>query len=106
MEKDNYKTDVIFRVVKIQGITEVTAFFPYEVENNGLVSCYAHCGQHGSADYKYCVSKGHLATENEYKELKTELEGLGYDLKVIRKQNYNKYLTEYRKIRGFRFPLL
>jgi hypothetical protein len=97
MERDNFKTDVIFRVVSINKISEVTALFPHNVaDSNGHISCYAHQGQHGSANYKYCVSKGRLATETEYKELKSELESLGYDLNVIKKQNYDKYLAEYR----------
>jgi hypothetical protein len=104
MEKDNYKTDVVFRVVTIQGITDVTAFFPHDVEDaKGHVGCYAHVGQHSSANYQYCVSKSRLATEEEYKDLKEELEkGFGYDLNIIRKQNYSKFLKSYNEVRyGF-----
>ena len=98
MEKDDYKTDVIFRLIKIGGIAEITALFPYEVEKDGMITCYAHCGQHGSANYGYCVSKGRLATEEEYKELKEELEYLGYDLNIIKKRNRDKYLESYHEV--------
>ena len=104
MTKDSYKTDVIFRVVTIQGITEVTAFFPHEVATvEGHVSCYAHEGQHGSASYNYCVSKSRLATEKEYADLKRELErGFGYNLNVIKKQNRKKYLRSFYKVRAIK----
>lgn len=102
MKKDNYKTDVIFRVVSINGITEVTAFLPHEVYTiEGHIVCYAHCGQHGAADYRYCVSKSRLAAPKEYKELKNEMERLyGYNFRVIRKQNRKKYIESYYKVRS------
>lgn len=95
MEKDNYKTDVIFRIINIDGLSEVTALFPHEAEHDGTVVCYAHLGQHGNANYVYCVSKGRLATEEEYAPLKEELEGLGYDLNIMKKQNRGKFLKSY-----------
>lgn len=101
MEKDNYKTDVIFRVVTIQGITEVTAFLPHDVNSlAGDVTCYAHIGQHSSANYNYCVSKSRLATPEEYEDLKKEMETLfGYNFNVIKKQNRKKYLKNYYEVR-------
>lgn len=103
MERDTHKTDVIFRVVKIQGITELTAFLPHEVETGeGHIVCYAHNGQHGSANYGYCVSKSRLATEKEYADLKKEMENhFGYNFNVIKKQDRKKYLESYYKARGF-----
>ena len=97
MQKDTEKTDVIFRVIKIDGITELTALFPHNVETHtGLVACYAHIGQHNTADYSYCVSKSRLATEAECADLKNELENhCGYNLNVVKKRNYNKYLKNY-----------
>jgi hypothetical protein len=102
MKKDSYKTDVIFRVVSINGITEVTAFLPHEVDSfEGHVNCYAHCGQHGTADYHYCVSKSRLATKDEYKDLKKEMENLfGYNFRILKKQNRKKYLKSYYKVRS------
>lgn len=102
MKKDNYKTDVIFRVLKIQGITEITAFLPHDVDTfEGHVICYAHNGQHGAANYHYCVSKSRLATPKEYKELKKEMEcHYGYNFNIIKKQNRKKYLESYYKARS------
>jgi len=101
MKKDTYKTDVIFRVLTIGDITEVTALFPHDVETpEGHISCYAHVGQHGSADYRYCVSKSRLATKEEYRDLKNELENaVGYNLNIVQKQNRTKYLKSYYETR-------
>lgn len=102
MKKDNYKTDVIFRVLTIQGITEITAFLPHEVDTpEGHIVCYAHNGQHGAADYRYCVSKSRLAKPKEYKDLKKEMENLfGYNFRIIKKQNRKKYLQSYYRSRS------
>lgn len=97
MKKDPFKTDVIFRGISINGITEITALFPHQVETNeGHIGCYAHQGQHSVADYHFFVSKSRLATEEEYKDLKNELEiGFGYNFNVIKKQNTTKYLKSH-----------
>lgn len=99
MKKDTYKTDVIFRLISIGGISEITALFPHQVETpKGHVGCYAHVGQHGAANYGYCVSKGRIATKEEYIGLKEELEkGFGYNLNLIKKQNREKYLKSYNE---------
>ena len=103
MKKDKYKTDVVFRVLTIGDITEVTAFFPHNVETmEGHVGCYTHCGQHGAADYRYCVSKSRLATKAEYADLKKELEtGFGYNFNIIKKQNREKYLKSLMRVQSF-----
>jgi len=97
MKKDNYKTDMVFRVSKRKYLKgEVFALFPHEVADlKGNVTCYQHLGQHSSADYQYSMSKSRKATEEELKPLKIELESLGYDVNVISKQNYDKYLSSY-----------
>lgn len=78
---DTNKTIVIFR--KLKG--EVLALFPYEEYNKSLCVCYAHLGQHSSADYNYIVSKTRPATLEEYADLLHELKNLGYNL-IIRKR--------------------
>ena len=89
--------DVIFRKWKDGSIL---ALFPYCVDTyEGSVMCYEHTGQHSSADYKYCISSSKLAKEHEYKPLKAELESMGYNLNVIKRQNYNKFLLELNEIR-------
>lgn len=104
MEKDNYKTDVIFRCDKhgdFKGV--VFALFPHEVSTpDGCVTFYTHVGQHGSADYNYSVQKSRLATPEEYADLKKEMEGLGYDLNIVKRQNYDKYLKDYKRVRGIK----
>lgn len=94
MEKDNFVTEVIFRKFE-DG--EVIALFPYNVENyNGDIVSYMHVGQHECVDYNHVVNKTKLITNpEEYKELKNELENIGYNLKVIRKRNYDKFFKEY-----------
>jgi hypothetical protein len=101
MEKDIQKTDVIFRCDKhgdFKGV--VFALFPHEVScYDGSVTFYTHIGQHGLADYKYSMSKSRTATEKESANLKKEMEGLGYNLNIVKKQNYDKYLASYKKVR-------
>lgn len=104
MEKDTHITEVVFRADKagdFKGI--VFAMLPHECADlKGNVTCYEHVGQHHSADYKGCVAKSRLATEEEYSDLKREMEGLGYNLKVVTKQNYDKYLKSYYEVRGIK----
>lgn len=92
MEKDNYITEVIFRKVKSgddKGTIE--AFFPYDISDlRGNITCYAHIGQHSGACWDYYLRNTVPAKENEYQDLKTELESIGYNLKVINKRNYKK----------------
>ena len=95
MKKDKLKTAVMFRKEtkdkEFKG--EIFALFPYE-EFSPRADCtsYAHIGQHGGADYKFSISASKPATPEEYKDLKTELESLGYNLQIIQKRNTKKYL--------------
>lgn len=96
MKKDNFKTDVVFRKDK-NG--DITAYFPYVMANfKGDVVCYAHVGQHSSADYLYCIQKEKPARRIEYCYLKKELTNLGYNLRVIKKRSYSKYLRALRQV--------
>ena len=99
MEKDTYKTDVIFRSQKNGEDVSVFALFPHIVETiNGDVLCYDHIGQHGGADYKHCIKVSRPATPEEYSCLKTELENeFGYNLNVIEKQSIRKYVAIWRE---------
>ena len=70
---------------------------PHELnDRSGNVNSYMHVGQHGGADYKGVVQSTKLATESEYSDLKAELESIGYDLKIVKKQNTTIYLNQYR----------
>lgn len=96
MEKDKYTTEVIFRKFK-DGNKEVIAIMPHEVcDITGSVTSYMHIGQHGACDYNEVLKATKLATPTESLALYTELESIGYNLIVIKKQNYSKYLKSYR----------
>lgn len=99
MKKDNYKTDIVFRVDTSKEFKgTVFALFPHEVCNHrGEVTTYQHVGQHSSADYNHCIKISRLATESEYNDLKKEMESLGYNINVVTKRNYAKYLASYKE---------
>jgi len=103
MEKDKNKTDIIFRCDKsgdFKGV--VFALFPHEVsDHKGNVNSYQHVGQHSGADYNGCVRNSRLATEEEYKDLKEEMESIGYNINVMKKRNYDKYLKDLKRVRRF-----
>ena len=80
------QTLVIFRKYKKGG--DILALFPDEpADTAGMhCTCYEHCGQHGSANYKHCMDVLTVpATPAEYADLKAELERVGYSL-IIRKR--------------------
>ena len=104
MEKDNYKTDIVFRVDTSKDFKgTVFALFPHEVSTlDGLVNCYQHVGQHSSADYNHCINTSKLATAEEYADLKKEMESIGYKINVVKKRNYDKYLQSCKSVRGIK----
>lgn len=89
MKKDKHKTDVIF--YKDESFErffdeEILAYFPnknYDLEGK-LKTCYAHIGQHSACSPEY-VKELSEATKDEYEALKCELEGLGYNLRILNK---------------------
>lgn len=80
MEKDLEKTVVVFRRWRAFG-QSVIALFPEDVDE-GFCNSYEHVGQHGLADYPGVIRKTTPATPEEYADLKTELESIGYNLDV------------------------
>ena len=86
------KTDVIFRK---EADGAILAVFPYEIHNGGLVMCYALLGQHSGCDYYYVLQK--TKPTDDYKDLYDELISIGYDLNVIKRRNYDKYLKSHYK---------
>lgn len=74
------RTRVIFK----QEGKEVIAFFPEEsgTRDPYTCSCYAHIGQHSSADVGYAAD---LKPAKEFAALKNELENRGYVVEVARK---------------------
>jgi len=96
--KDKHITEVTFRKYK-SGFSkgEILALFPYVISTDHFVDCYEHCGQHGSADYKHCLSITTPTTKEESKDLTRELKSIGYNLKVVKKRQHNKYLDAYKE---------
>lgn len=97
MKKDTFKMDVIFRKDTIKDWKgTIFALFPHSTNHmKGNVLSYQHIGQHSDADYQLCIKNSIPAKEEEYQSLKKELEGLGYNLNIIKRQNYKKYLKHY-----------
>lgn len=81
MKKLTEKTKVVFRVFKDDG--SLVALFPNEIADphNNIMS-YQHIGQHGAADYSYCIQKSRPARPEEYADLVRELQGIGYNLDI------------------------
>jgi len=101
--KDSYKTDIVFRVDKSKDFKgTVFALFPHEVsDHKGNVLSYQHVGQHSGADYNGCIASSRPATADEYADLKKEMESIGYDINVVKKRNYDKYLVDYKRVNSY-----
>lgn len=80
MKKDKQKTEVIFRKFP-EG--DIIAIFPFETfDLEGNYSSYMHIGQHGACCHE--LAKELIKpTKEEYQELKTELESIGYNLDIL-----------------------
>lgn len=102
MEKDIHTTDIIFRVDNSKDFKgTIYALFPHEVaDHNGCVTSYQHVGQHSSADYNHCIRTSKLANAKEYADLKKEMESIGYNINIVKKRNYNKYLESYKSVKN------
>jgi len=82
------KTAVIFRVFSEKEGGDVIALFPEISGSYELSSClsYMHIGQHAAAHPAFLIRDTRPATPEEYADLKAELEAIGYDLKVCKRQ--------------------
>lgn len=92
---------VIFRQWKIG--CEIIALFPEIACDNIGYNCqsYMHCGQHGAAspDIVHNDTKPAVIEDGAVKTLITELENLGYDLKIIKRFRYSHQLERMRQAR-------
>ena len=91
------KTKVVFKKIywfnAENPIVEINAIFPEEVEyverGQIIYMGYAHIGQHTAIheDFLNLSQVGNhtieTATEEEYKDLKKELESIGYELEIV-----------------------
>ncbi len=66
----------------------VIALFPATAYNTDPTLClsYEHIGQHGAADGRGIIAKTTPASPEEYRDLKAELESMGYNLKVYQRE--------------------
>lgn len=82
---DKDVTKVIFRKMKDNG--EIIALFVEVPGTNEFYTCsaYVHVGQHFAVNPTLVISTSTLATQDEYQDLKEELEQRGYSLKVIKR---------------------
>ena len=85
------KIKVIFRKAKnpYTNEYEVMAFFPELTATRYRVVCYQHIGQHGEADVNFYKWNTKKATEEEYKPLLDELNGIYDDCILVVKQRLN-----------------
>ena len=98
MLEEKVKIDVQFRMLK----GEVIAVFPYQIEGMDEVGSYMHIGQHSACSWNInTFSKP--ATPNQYRALKSELEGNGYIVNVIKRRNHVKYLKTYYREKEKRY---
>jgi len=93
--EDKVKTRVVFKVIPPENYgskegwgetKEVIAFLLDAPANFGNILTYMHVGQHAEASvdfYRHCWT----ASPDEYADLKTELESIGYELIVLKKCN-------------------
>ena len=95
-KQDTYITDVVFRIDRYG----VFAMFPHECsDHKGNVTTYQHIGQHSGANYKYCIGNSRKATDVESKDLLAELKSMGYNVKIVQRQNYDKFLKSYNEVK-------
>ena len=85
MDKILTETRVIFKMSD----GECIAFLLDCPSNYGNVLSYMHVGQHGEASVEF-FRECKLATEEEYKDLREELESIGYRLYLRSMWNGNK----------------
>ena len=72
LDEQPYKEVIaVFVDERVKGIKEV------------IFECYVHLGQHSTCSESFLAEKCKKATEEEYKDLKTELESIGYQLNII-----------------------
>jgi hypothetical protein len=95
MKKDLFKTDVMFRKEKDNTILAV---FPYDIADpKGNVTGYARLGQHTAVCWDYVLLNTKPA--KEFTALQKELESLGYNINIVKRRNYSKYLNAYYEVR-------
>ena len=88
MTENQNKTDVIFKITPGPK-KEVIAFLPDIPANPGNLMSYMHVGQHGEASLDFYL-ECKPAKPEQYHDLKLELEGIGYELNIIKRRRLSK----------------
>lgn len=94
------ETVVIFRKFR-EG--DIIAIFPYEIANPFTYTCmsYMHVGQHDGVDYNSIIGNTVPAGVEESQPLFSELESIGYKLRVRRKINRDKFMEAINKSKNY-----
>ena len=92
---DEEKTKVIFRKDKKDG--DIIAVFADDKQNNNMIGCYVHLGQHTTMSIDY-YNETVPATPEEYSDLKKELEDIGYNVEVVTELDENKKVKTESKL--------
>lgn len=71
------RTSVVFRKWSDGGIIALFPYMPWN-RSGGMITSYMHEGQHGPADYAGVIAGTRPATGEEYRDLLTKLESIGY----------------------------
>ncbi len=82
---DKEPTKVLF-LVHDGGGEDLFAYFPEIVDHGIFKTGYSHVGQHGGVHPEY-AKESRLATPDEYQDLMNELQGIGYNLIILNKNN-------------------
>ncbi len=85
---DEEKTKIIFRKDKEDG--DIIAVFPDDRQNDNMIGCYVHLGQHTTMSLDYYSKETIPATPEEYADLKKELESIGYNIEVVTELDESK----------------
>lgn len=91
-------TEVIFRKERSGSFKgHIIAVFPYVLDNynNYTMSCYAHVGQHSGCSLPWYLGTV-PAKADEYQSLYDELIRIGYNLKVVKRINYDRQRLEFK----------
>ncbi len=97
MEKDTEITDVMFRFDTSKDFKgTIFAILPHDCcDFKGNVTYYQHVGQHSGGNYNHMIKTSRPATTTEAISLKAEMESIGYNFKIVRRQNRTKYMQSY-----------
>jgi hypothetical protein len=86
---------VIFRY----WLEDILALFPYLVGDPDPSTCmsYQHVGQHGAAAFEAMLDESRPATRDEYADLQSELESMGYELAIVEDIDRKQALASRRR---------